>query len=122
MKNAFSRMGLTCASLLAGGVLMAGAMTAAQMNEVTVTLPHAVTVGSTTLPVGEYKITNFEMGGQDYFVVRGEHGPTVTLSSERILGDTDKTQVVLSKDGDQWHFDKLMVAGEGATFQFQNVK
>jgi hypothetical protein len=108
--------------LLAGGVLMAGAMGAAQMNEITVALPQAVTVGTITLPVGEYKITNFEMGGQDFFVVRGDHTPTVTLTSERVLGDTDKTEVVLSKDGDQWHFDKLRVAGEGATYQFMSAK
>jgi len=115
-------MSLKCASLLAGGVLMTGAMLAGQINEVKVTLPHAVTVGSTVLPAGQYQITNFEMGGQDFFIVRGDHTPTVTLPSERIEGETDKTEVVLSKDGDQWHFDRMTVAGEGATYQFQNAK
>jgi hypothetical protein len=122
MKNAFSRMGRTCASLLAGGVLMAGAMLANQINEVTVTLPHAVTVGSTTLPAGQYVIGNIEMGGEEFFVVRGDHTPVVTLKSEREPNETDKTEVVLSKDGDQWHFDKLTIAGEGETFRFVNSK
>jgi hypothetical protein len=101
---------------------MAGAMLANQVNEVTVTLPHAVTVGSTTLPAGQYVIGNFEMGGEEFFVVRGDHTPAVTLRSEREPAETDKTEVVLSKDGDQWHFDKLTIAGEGEAFQFVNVK
>jgi hypothetical protein len=115
-------MGRTCASLLAGGVLMAGAMFAGQINEVMVTLPQAVIVGSTILPVGQYTITSFEMGGQEFFIVRGDHTPTVTLPSERIEGDPDKTEVVLSKDGDQWHFEKLSIAGEGTVYQFLNAK
>jgi hypothetical protein len=99
---------------------MAGAMFAGQMNEVSVTLPHAVTVGSTTLPVGHYTITDLEMGGQEFFIVRGDHTPTVTLASERIVGDADKTEVVLSRDGDQWRFDKLTV--DGATYQFTSAR
>jgi hypothetical protein len=122
MKNAFARMGLACASLLAGGVLMAGGAFASEINDITVTLPHAVTVGATTLPAGKYVIGNFEMGGSEYFVIRGEHTPTVTLPTERILGETDKTEVTLTKDGDQWRLDKLSIAGEGASFQFLNAK
>jgi hypothetical protein len=74
------------------------------------------------LPEGRYTISNFEMGGQEVFIVRGDHTPTVTLTSERIEGETDKTEVVLSKDGDRWHFDKLMIAGEGSSYQLLNTK
>ena len=33
-------------------------------------------------------------------------------------GDNNKTQVVLSKDGDSWHFDKLFVEGDGTAYEF----
>ncbi len=122
MKNAFSRMGYKCASMFGAVVLMGGAAIAGQLNEVKVTLPHPVTVGSTTLPEGQYRINSFEMGGQEFFIVRGEHTPAVTLLSERVDADSDKTQLTLSKDGDQWHFDKLTIEGEGQAFQLRSGK
>ena len=115
-------MSLKCVSMVGGAVLMAGAMFAGQINEVKVTLPHPVTVGTITLPVGQYTISNFEMGGEEMFIVRGDHTPVVTLTSSRAEGDSDKTELTLSKDGDQWHFDKLTVAGESQAFQFLNTK
>ena len=115
-------MSLKCVSMVGGAVLMAGAMFAGQINEVKVNLPHPVTVGAITLPVGQYTISNFEMGGEEMFVFRGDHTPAVTLTSTRTDGDTDKTELTLSKDGDQWHFDKLTVAGEPSVFQFLNTK
>jgi hypothetical protein len=117
MKNAFSRIVSTCALLLAGS-----AMFAATINPVTVALPYAVTVGSTTLPSGEYELTSFAMGGEQFFVVRGDHTPIVTLRGERVEDESGKTRMTLSKDGDQWHFDKLTVAGEGEAFVFTNAK
>jgi hypothetical protein len=122
MKNAFSRMSSKCALMIGAGVLMAGGLFAGQINEITVTLPHAVSVGSTTLPAGQYVISSFEMGGEEIFIVRGNHTPVVTLLSERTGGDAGKTQVTLSKDGDQWHFDKLSVEGDNSTYQFVNSK
>jgi hypothetical protein len=109
--------------MIGGAVLMAGATFAGQINEVRVNLPHPVTVGAVTLPVGEYEISNFEMGGEEMFIVRGDHSPVITLASARTdAGTTDKTELTLTKDGDQWHFDKLTVAGEPQAFQFLNVK
>jgi hypothetical protein len=117
MKNAFSRIGSTCALLLA-----AGAMFAATINPITVTLPYDVTVGSTTLPSGQYELTSFEMGGEQFFTVHGDHTPSITLRTERLEEDCDKTEVMLSKDGDKWHFNKLTIAGEGESFVFANAK
>ena len=66
MTNAFSRMGRMCASVIFGGALLAGSLFAGQT--VYVTLPHAVTVGSTTLPSGQYSLTTLEMSdGNEYF-------------------------------------------------------
>jgi hypothetical protein len=119
MKNAFSRMGRSCASVLAGGVLMAGAMLAASpLNPITLTLAQPVSVGSVTLPAGQYVMTSYEMGGDEFFVVRGEKTQPVTLLATRTEDASDKTEVTLAKDGDKWHFSKLTVAGEGTAFEF----
>jgi len=115
-------MGLKCVSILGGAILMAGAMFAGQVNEVKVTLPHPVTVGAITLPEGQYTISNIEMAGEEMFLVCGDHTPVVTLLSARVDGDTDKTELTLTKDGDQWHFDRLAVEGQSQVFQFLNVK
>jgi hypothetical protein len=108
--------------MIGGAVLMAGAMFAGPINEVKVTLPHPVTVGAVTLPEGQYTISNFEMGGEEMFLVRGDHTPVITLLSSRTDSDTEKTELTLSKDGDQWHFDKLTVEGQPQAFQFLNAK
>ena len=113
-------MGRTCASVFFGGVMMASALLAASPNTISVTLPHAVTAGSTTLPSGQYTISAVEMkDGTEYFVVRGANATIVTLQAQRAeAGDNSKTQVVLSKDGDSWHFDKLFVEGDGTAYEF----
>jgi len=122
MKNAFSRIGQTCVF----GVLMAGAMFAASVDRVTVTLPHAVTVGATTLPSGDYTLSAIDMGdGTEYFVMRSEHGTAVTLPAYRIdaAEAAGKTQVTLQKDGDLWRLDKLFVHGDdNSGYQFLDQK
>jgi hypothetical protein len=126
MKNAFVRFGRTCVSVVAVSGLAAVALLAGQVSRVTVTLPHAVTVGSTTLPSGEYTISSVDMSDRDeYFIVRGDHTPTVTLTAHKIDSAPDlsgKTAVVFSQDGDQWHFDKLFVKGDDTGYQFLNAK
>lgn len=102
---------------------MTGALLAGTVNQVTVTLPHAVAVGSVTLPSGQYTLTNFEMGGDEFFVVRGENGAAATLQAQLLEGTgAGKTQVIFSKEGDVWHFDKLELPGEGLGFQFTSGK
>ncbi|MCU1330806.1 MAG: hypothetical protein JWN34_6176 [Bryobacterales bacterium] len=123
MNNAILRFGKTCVSMLVSGGLLAGGLFAAPNNNiVTVTLPHAVTVGSTTLPVGEYTVSSVNIGNtRDLFVIRGESGSTLaTLHAQRVLlsNQSDKTQVVLSKDGDNWNFDKLVIQGDGVSYLF----
>lgn len=123
MKNAFMRFGLTC---VFGGVLGATALFAAQVNRVTVTLPHAVTVGSTTLPTGEYTISSFEMSdGDGYFIIRGDHTPTVTIQAQKIDVDAEgakQTEVVFSQDGSGWHFEKMFLKDDSTGYQFVNIK
>lgn len=117
MKNAFSRIGQTCAF----GVLMAGAMLAGSIDRVTVNLPHAVTVGATTLPSGEYTLSTVDMSdGNEYFVMRSGNGAAVALAAQKIDATEagGKTQVTFQRDGDSWHLDKLFVAGNSNGYQF----
>ena len=123
MNNAFSRIGRTCARVaLAGGLMAAGLF--ASSHEVTVTVPHAVTIGSTTLPSGEYTISNLNMdNGDSYFLVRSASGAATTIQAQRIdSDDQSKTQVVFSKDGDTWRFDKMFLKGDNEGYQFVNLK
>jgi hypothetical protein len=130
MKNAFSRMGQTCAStILKGaiaGVLATGALFAAATGPVKVTLPQAVTVGSTTLPSGEYTLSSVDTNdGNSWFVVRAESGQAITtLRAQRINpgASDDKTQVTLEKDGNAWHFNKLFIRGDESGYQFTDQK
>lgn len=123
MKNAFVRFGPACLSV----AMLTGLAIAGQVNRITVNLPHAVTVGSVTLPGGEYTISSFDMAdGDKYFIVRGDHTPVVTLQGQKVdqneitPATSNGTQVVLSKDGAEWHFEKLFALGTG--YQFVNSK
>jgi hypothetical protein len=100
--------------------LMACALFAASPTTVTVTLPHAVTVGSATLPTGQYTISSVEMSdGNEYFVVRGAKTAPVTLQAQRIdAADSNKTHVIFSRDGESWHFGKLFLEGDGTAYEF----
>jgi hypothetical protein len=122
MNNAIARFGKTVVSMLVGGGILAGGLLAANRDLVTVSLPHAVTVGNATLPEGEYTIASLSMNGSDdMFVIRAEKGNAVAmLQGQKVLlpGQSDKTQVVLSKDGDNWSIDKLVIAGDGVSYQF----
>jgi hypothetical protein len=42
------------------------------------------------------------------------------LQGQKVLmqAQSDKTQVVLAKDGDNWSIDKLVIAGDGVSYQF----
>lgn len=122
MNNAIARFGKTCVSMLVGSGLVAASLFAAPQNLVTVNLPHDVTVGSVTLPTGEYTISSINrVGADDMFVIRSEKGDAVaTVSAQKVLLGTQsgKTQVVLSRDGATWNFDTLVIEGDGVSYQF----
>jgi hypothetical protein len=121
MKNAFMRFGLACVPV----AMLTGLAIAGQVNRITVTLPHAVTVGSVTLPIGQYTISSLDISdGEKYFIVRGDHTPVVTIQGQKVDANdttaTTATQVMFSKDGDEWHFEKLFA--RGFSYQFVNAK
>jgi hypothetical protein len=125
MKNAFVRAGQTCVSMLIAGGLIAGGLFAGEANLVTVTLPHAVTVGNTVLPIGQYTISSLDIAsGESYFVVRSEHTAPITVQAQKVTTETgsQNTEVTFSRDGNAWHFDKMFILGEDAEYLFVSGK
>lgn len=113
MNKLFSRMIMT-------GIVAAGAMFAASFNEITVTLPHPVTVGSTTLQAGTYTLSPMEMSdGGEYFVVRGENATPVVIPVQKSdnLTAAKKTEITMSETATGWHFDKLTVQGDSTSYE-----
>lgn len=122
MKNTIARFGKSFGSLLAVGSLLACGLFAGTTALVTVNLPHAVTIGNATLPSGQYTISAVDMAsGDDLFIIRSDKGNTaITLQAQKVMlaGHSDKTQVTMSKDGDNWNLDSLVVAGTDFSYQF----
>ncbi len=93
MNKLFSRIMTT-------GIVAAGAIFAAPFNEITVTLPQVVTVGSTTLPIGTYTMTPMETSdGGEFFIIRGEKSAPMVISAQKSeeLAPAKKTTVTLSE-------------------------
>jgi hypothetical protein len=112
MKNAFSL-------ILAGGILAASAMFAAPLSEVTVNVPHEVTVGSTVLPAGAYTMLPYETSnGAEFFIVRSNN-TSLVVPVQKVEGDSaTKTAVTFSEDGGAWHLNRLSVEGETTSYEF----
>ena len=61
-------------------------------------------------------------GGTGYLLVRSPSS-AVTLQAQIIdAPERGRTEVVLTKDGDNWRFDKMFMAGGGEGYQFLNLK
>lgn len=122
MKNAFTRFGKSFVSLLVVGGVMTAGLFAATTAVATVTLPHAVTVGNTTLPSGQYTISAVDMAsGDDVFIIRADKGNAVaTLQAQKVILSTqaEKTQITVSKDGETWSLDKMVIEGADVSYQF----
>jgi hypothetical protein len=112
MKSAFKL-------ILAGGILAASAMFAAPLNEVTVNVPHEVTVGSTVLPAGEYAMLPYESSnGAEFFIVRSNN-TSLVVPVQKVEGETaTKTAVTFSENGGAWHLGHLSVEGETTSYDF----
>ena len=127
MKNAILRFGRTCVCVTAAVLVMAGGLMAGTPGPIKVTLPHAVTVGSTTLPSGDYTISNLDISEGEYFVIRAADAtagtPVVTVQAMKInAAQTDKTQFIFSQDGSEWHFEKLFIRGDASGYLFLNAR
>ena len=91
---------------------------AAQMVDIIrVTLPHGATVGTTTLPAGDYTIRDLTDRGSSsaVFQILSEKGSSVTAVVMRISEPNNKradhTQVILQHSGNTYQMDKIWLEG-----------
>jgi hypothetical protein len=121
MKNAFLRIGYTCASLLVAGGFMTAVTAKAEMHDLAyVTLAQPVVVGNTTLPGGHYTITS---EGDNVFLIRSDNGENEALVVGRHVETNDaapKTEVVLKNDGESLRLDQLRFEGENSGIEFNH--
>jgi len=106
--------------IMTTGIVAAGAVLAAPVSDITITLPYAVTAGSTVLPGGTYTFSPMETkDGSEYFVVRGGNIEPMILPTQKSEDKTEatKSEVTLTKDGDTWHLGKLSIKGEKTAYE-----
>jgi hypothetical protein len=119
MKNAFLRIGYTCASLLAAGGFMTPVTARAEMHDLAyVTLAEPVVVGNTTLPGGHYTITS---ESDNVFLIHSDHGENEALVLGRRMETNDaapRTEVVLKNDGESLRLDQLRFEGDTLGIDF----
>jgi hypothetical protein len=119
MKNAFSRIGYTCASILfAGGLMTAVTPANAEMHDLAyVTLSQPTEVGSTTLPSGKYTISTLN---NDVYLIRSENGEGAMVMGRRVEtnDESPRTEVVLKNDGEGFRLDQLRIEGESQEYEF----
>jgi len=120
LKNIGSKL---AAAVVATGLIAGSAFGAGSV--ITVNLPDAVNVGSTTLASGQYTITEYSVAsGRSLFVFRSDKGDTATVMGSRIADapEAQKTAVVLSNEGGSLHLDKLFIEGDQTGIQFADSK
>ena len=120
LKNIGSKL---AAAVVATGLIAGTAFGAGSV--ITVNLPDAVNVGSTTLASGQYTITEYSVSsGRSLFVFRSDKGDTATVMGSRTADapEAQKTAIVLSNEGGSLHLDKLFVEGDQTGIQFADTK
>ena len=119
MKNAFLRIGYTCASLLVvGGFLIAVTPANAEMRVLaTVTLSQPVIVGATTLPSGQYTISD---EGDNVFLIHSDKGDSALVIGREIdtIKEAPRTEVILKSDSEGLRLDQLRFEGQTSGFEF----
>src|SRR5712692_10055953 len=120
-------------SLLALSVCLAAALgiatlpAAAQMQQtIKVTLPYAATVGTVTLPAGEFTIgVESSDGNASILTIRAASGATVEAMAMRILPpgikQTEETKVVLRHVGNKYEIEKIWLADQAYGYQLMSA-
>lgn len=123
--NALTSFATKVVTAIVATGLVAGAAFAASGSTLTINLPEAASVNGSTLPSGQYKVTETSMAdGSSLLLFRSDNGSAtavVAMKSAEPAAD-QKSEVVLSSQGGALHLDKLFIAGEGAGFQFSDSK
>jgi hypothetical protein len=116
MKNVLA-LGVCICSLVGVAAAQTG-------NLMTVKLPNATLVGTTTLPAGNYTVREIEGDGNSGIIQFTDNkGDVATVIAMEIPVDSstaDRTKVILKSDGEGFKVDKLWV--EDRPYGFQIAK
>ena len=115
-RNSLLTLGVCLASVL--GLAISTQPASAQMIEtVKVTLAHATSVGSVTLPAGDYTIRDIrDDGSSQVLQIRSLDGELsvsamVMPVSQANHGTAERTQVVFRMTGGKYQLEKVWIAG-----------
>jgi hypothetical protein len=95
----------------------------AQGRRVTVEVPHAFTVGSETLPAGEYTIRRASAADPRVFAVQcAETGraAVVIATPERSAGAPEATVLTFARYGEEYFLTGVASAGERCAYRFDS--
>jgi hypothetical protein len=112
--------------LLTAGVCLAfsfgiGAANAQPRTSITLTLPHTVTAGTTTLPAGEFTLTPLEDNGREtLFLLQSGTRSGLFLQLARAVEldnpQSTPTEVVMRRVGDTFEIQSILISGKGYRF------
>ncbi len=112
-------------SVLTVGIYLTAMLVSAHvMDIVKVTLPHETTVGTTTLPAGEYTIRGLTDDGSSSSTLQirsatGGYTAAVALRIQEPLSKrAEQTQVLLRRDGDKYQLDTIWLEGQDYGYEF----
>lgn len=121
-RNMFLAAGLCLAGLIGTAAQPASA---AVVDLLTVTLPHAANVGGVILPAGKYTVRDLQdNGGSAVFQFYSNSGHSATVLVTQILVPThqaaEKTQVIIVGEKDKYDVDKIWLNGLEHGYQLQS--
>jgi len=84
----------------------------------TVNLPNATMVGSTSLPAGEYTVREIQSAGNGAILQFSDvTGHRATVFAQEIPSDVTRSEVTLKSDGERLQLDKIFLAERDYGFQ-----
>jgi hypothetical protein len=106
-------------------VLGIGSAFAQMTNIMKVTLPVAVTVGSTVLPAGDCTIQSLQADGAgSVLLLRASDGTSIEVLANRIneAQSATQTHVTLRSEGTAHQLDRVWLAGQHTGYELLGVK
>lgn len=125
LRNAGTKI---AATMIGTGLAATAAFAGLGGTTVNVTLPDPVVIGGKTLPSGDYKVSEMQLGAENVFVFRDDSGEaaavvtatrTATPPERNFYGASEKTEITLwpSEDGTR-HLKDMFIEGDPAGYHF----
>lgn len=118
----FQTAGVSLATVL--GLGLATFSASAATLDIRVNLPYEASVGSVTLPAGEYSIQTMNTNGASALLFRTADGGSVAIATAQAIANNSsgQTRVELQKVGDKYQIDKIFVEGRATGFDLLNAE